>query len=127
MAYGDFKHLPRRTASNKALHDKAFNTTKNPNYDGYQTGLVSMVFSCFFWWCYYTISIITWRITQTNYLKIWKWKVYSSFKDNTWGADLVDMQLISKFNRENYFLLCINNIYGKSAWVVPLKDEKKVL
>ena len=26
-------------------------------------------------------------------------KVYSSFKDNIWGADLADMQLISKFNK----------------------------
>ena len=25
-------------------------------------------------------------------------KVYSSFKDNIWGDDLADMQLISKFN-----------------------------
>ena len=25
--------------------------------------------------------------------------VYSGFKDNIWGADLVDMQLISKFNK----------------------------
>ena len=26
-------------------------------------------------------------------------KMYSLFKDNIWGADLSDMQLISKFNR----------------------------
>ena len=26
-------------------------------------------------------------------------KVHSSFSDNIWGADLVDMQLISKFNK----------------------------
>ena len=25
--------------------------------------------------------------------------VYSGFKDNIWGADLADMQLISKFNK----------------------------
>ena len=25
-------------------------------------------------------------------------KVYSSFKDNIWGVDLADMQLISKYN-----------------------------
>ena len=28
---------------------------------------------------------------------IQKRRVYSSFKDNIWGADLVDMQLVSKF------------------------------
>ena len=26
-------------------------------------------------------------------------KVYSSFKDNSWGVDLADMQLISKYNK----------------------------
>ena len=34
MAYGDFKNLTRRTASNKALRDKAFNIAKNLKYDG---------------------------------------------------------------------------------------------
>ena len=32
------KDLPRRTAA-----DKALNIAKNPKYDGYQRGLVSMV------------------------------------------------------------------------------------
>ena len=31
MFYGDFKDLPRRTVSDKALCDKAFNITKNSN------------------------------------------------------------------------------------------------
>ena len=43
MAYGDFKDLARRTASDKVLQDKAFNIAKSPKYDGYQTGLASMV------------------------------------------------------------------------------------
>ena len=30
MAYGDFKDLSRRTASDKTLRDKAFNIAKNP-------------------------------------------------------------------------------------------------
>ena len=47
MAYGDFKDLPRRTASDKVLHDKAFDIAKNPKYDGYQRGLTSMVYKCF--------------------------------------------------------------------------------
>ena len=44
MAYGDFKDLARRTASDKVLRDKAFNIAKNPKYDGYQRGLASMVY-----------------------------------------------------------------------------------
>ena len=47
MAYGDFKDLKRRTASDKVLRDKAFNIAKNPKYDGYQTGLASMVYKLF--------------------------------------------------------------------------------
>ena len=43
MVYGDFKDITRRTASDKILHDKEFNITKNPEYDGYQRGLASMV------------------------------------------------------------------------------------
>ena len=47
MAYGDFKALTRRTASNKVLRDKAFNIAKNPKYDGYQRGLASIVYKFF--------------------------------------------------------------------------------
>ena len=36
MAYGDFKDLKRRLASDKILRDKAFNISKNLKYDGYQ-------------------------------------------------------------------------------------------
>ena len=47
MAYGDFKDLARRTASDKVLRDKAFNIAKNPKYDGYQRGLASLVYNFF--------------------------------------------------------------------------------
>ena len=47
MAYGDFKDLARRTASDKVLRDKAFNIAKNPKYDGYQRGLSSIVYKFF--------------------------------------------------------------------------------
>ena len=47
MAYGDFKDLKRRTASDKILRDKAFDIAKNPKYDGYQRGLASMVYNIF--------------------------------------------------------------------------------
>ena len=58
--------------------------------------------------------------------KLEKRKVNSSFKDNSWGADLAYMQLISKFNNGIRFLLCVFDIYSKSAWVIPLKDEKGI-
>ena len=42
------------------------------------------------------------------------------------GADLADMQLISKFNKRFCFLLYVINVYSKYAWVVPLKDKKVI-
>ena len=42
------------------------------------------------------------------------------------GADLVDMQLISKFNNVFRFPLCVIDIYGKYAWVIPWKDKKSI-
>ena len=47
VAYGDFKNLKRRTASDKILRDKAFNIGKNPKNDRYQRGLASMAYKFF--------------------------------------------------------------------------------
>ena len=44
-----------------------------------------------------------------------KRKVYSGFKDNIWGANLADMQLISKFNKGFRFLLCAIDIFSQYA------------
>ena len=35
MAYGDFKDIARRAASDEVLRNKAFDFAKNPKYDGY--------------------------------------------------------------------------------------------
>ena len=58
--------------------------------------------------------------------KFEKRKVYSTFKDNIWGADLADMQLLSKYNKGIRFLLIVIDIFSKYAWVVPLKDKKGI-
>ena len=47
MTYGYFKDLKRKTQSGKVLKDKAFPIASNPNYDGYQRGLASMVYKFF--------------------------------------------------------------------------------
>ena len=36
------------------------------------------------------------------------------------------MQSIRKFNKEFRFLLCVIDIFGKYAWVVPLRDKKGI-
>ena len=48
IAYVKYNDLTKRTQLNKVLRDKAFKITSNPEYDGYQKGLSSMVFN-FFW------------------------------------------------------------------------------
>ena len=52
--------------------------------------------------------------------------MHSTFRDNIWGVDLADMQLISKFNKGFRFLLCAIDIFSKYTWVGPLKDKKCV-
>ena len=56
--------------------------------------------------------------------KFKKRKVYSSFKDNIWGDDLTDMQLLSKYNRGIKYLLCVIDLFSKYAWVVHIKGKK---
>ena len=56
--------------------------------------------------------------------KFKKRKMYSKLKDNIWGADLADMQLISNFNKGFRFFLCVIDIFSKYAWVVTLKGKK---
>ena len=133
MAYGDFKDLAKRTATDKVLRNKAFKIASDQKYDGYQRGLASMVYNFFDKKSSGSgLANNNENIELVNELhkpiikKINKRKVYSSFKDNIWGADLADMQLLSKFNKGFRFLLCVIDIFTKYAWVIPLKDKKDV-
>ena len=141
IAYGYFKDLKKRTASDNVLRDKAFNIAKNPKYDGYQRRLTSMIYKFFdkktkgSVVTLANISAIK-SITQNEQLaeelhkpiirKFKKWIVYSTFKDNIWATDLTDMQLRSEFNKGFRFLLCVIDVYSKYAWVAPLKNKKGV-
>ena len=51
---------------------------------------------------------------------------YPSFKDNTWGVDLADIQLISKYIKTIMYLLCVIDLFSKYARVVPLKDKNGI-
>lgn len=55
-----------------------------------------------------------------------KCKVYSSYQDNIWSADLVDLELITRYNNGVRYLLCVININSRYAWVVPLKNKKGI-
>ena len=133
MAYGDFKDLARRTVADKVLTDKAFNIAKDQKYDGHQRGLASMVYKFF---DKKTAGTGIKSILQNEQLaeephkpiirKFKKRKVYSAFKDNIWGADLADVQLIMKFDKTFSFLLCVIDVFSKYAWVAPLNDKKGI-
>ena len=130
MAYAKSKDLIKRTQSDKVLKDKAFKIANNPNYDGYQRGLDSMVYKFFD-----KNSKGSGVINEPNYQlanelhkpiirKFKERKVYSSFRDNIWGVDLADMQSLSKYNKGIRYLLCAIDLFSKYAWVIPIKDKK---
>ena len=133
MAYGDFKDLAKRTMVDNVLRDKAFKIANDQKYDGYQRRLASMVYKFFDKKSEGSgIANNKENIQLDDELhkpiirKFKKRKLYSSFRDNIWGADLADMQLLSKFNKRFRFLLCVIDIFSKCAWVIPLKDKKGV-
>ena len=107
MTYGYFKDLTRRTTSDNILCDTALNIAKNSKYDGYQRRLASVVYSFFDkknsgsgiknvnasneGWARALHKAIIRKFNKRN--------VHSSFLNNTWDANLADIQLISKFNK----------------------------
>ena len=142
-AYSDSKDLTKRTIADKILKNKAF--AKGTKYDGHQRGLASMVYK------FFDSKVaspdkksvgsgakhVNTKITPQNeqladqlhkpiIRKLKKRKVYLAFKDNIWGVDLADMQLLSKYNKGIRFLLCVTDIFSKYAWVVPLKHKKGI-
>ena len=132
-AYSDSKDLTKRTVADKILKNKAFDIAKDPKYDGYQRGLASMVYKFFDSKVSGSGAKLMLQNEQlANELhkpiirKFEKRRAYSTFKDNIWGADLADMQLLSKYNKGIRFLLCVIYIFRKYAWVVPSKDKKGI-
>ena len=131
MAYGDFKDLAKRTAADKVLRDKAFKIASDQKYDGYQRGLASMVYKFFDKKFSGSDVVNKENIQLADELhkpiirKFKKRKVHSSFRKNIWGADLADMQLLSKFNKGFKFLLCVIDIFSKYDWVISLEDRKR--
>ena len=138
-AYADHKDLINRTETDKLLRDKAYDIASNPEYDGYQRGLASMVYKSFDKKATAEPSakhvmgsgvkelkdnslILADELHKPAIKKINKRKVYSQFKDNIWGVDLADMQSLSKKNKGIKYLLCVIDLYSKYAFVVPLKD-----
>ena len=133
MAYGKSKDLAKRTEPDKFLRNKTFKIASHSKYDGYQRGLASMVHKFF-----YKKSSGSGIDAEPNYQlaselhrqvfrKFKRRKIYSSFRGNIWGVDLVDMQSLSKYNKRIKYSLCAIDLFSKCVWVVPLKDKKEVV
>ena len=137
-AYSDGKDLTKRTVTDKILRNRAFNIAKDQKYDGYQRGLASMVYKIFDKKSKGSggkhVNIkhtpqnqqLAEELHKPIIRKFEKRKVHAAFKDNIWGPNLADMQLLSKYNKGIRFLLCVIDIFSKYARVVPLKDKKVV-
>ena len=133
-AYEDHKDLINRTEADKVLRDKPYDIASNPKYDGYLRGLRSMVYKFFdkksmgsgFKKLKNSSSILADELHKPIIRKFNKRKVYSQFKDNIWGVDLVDMQSLSRKNKGIKYLLCAIDLYSKYAFVIPLKDKKGI-
>ena len=130
MVYGKPKDLVERTQSYKVLKNKPFKIVSGPKYDGYQKGLASMVYKFFDKKSKGSSIINDPNYQLANELhtpiirKCKKIKVYSSFRDNIWGVDLADMQLLNKYNKGIKYLLCVIDLFSKYAWVITIKDKK---
>ena len=135
-AYADHKDLINRTEADKVLRDNAYDIASNPEYDGYQRGLASMVYKFFDKKSTGGGFKKLKNMTNSNSLILAdelhkpiirnfnKRKVYSQFKDNVWGVDLADMQSLIRKNKGIKYLLCAIDLYSKYAFVIPLKDKK---
>ena len=120
------------------MKNRAFNNAKDPKYDGYQILLASMVYKFFDKKSAGSgAKHVNTKVAPPNQQlaeelhkpiirKCEERKVHAAFKDNIWGADLADMQILSKYNKGIRFLLCVIDIFSKYAWVVPLKDKKGI-
>ena len=128
MAYGDFRDLAKRVASDKVLRNKAFNIAKNTKYDWYQRELASMVYNFFdkkSAGSGVNMLANNEKLAEELHKPIIKknsLKSFFGFKDNIWGADLADMQLIISLTKNFY---CVLLIFLVNMLVLLLRKIKK--
>ena len=133
-AYAKYKDRLNKKQSDIVLKNKALKIATDPRVNGYQRGLASMVYK----FCNERTKgsginnkgnlLVNLQLAQERHKQIIKnfkrRKVYSSFKDNIWGVDLADIQLIRKYNKGIRYLLCVIDLFSRYAWLIPLKIKK---
>ena len=132
----NFKKLTRKTSSDKMLHNKGFNFAKNTKYERYPRRLALTFYK------YFNKKIICYsqrphdrnnkndnasgqqlaQLHKTIIKKFKKRKVRSTFIGNILGADLADMELISKFNERKLFFSIVIDISRTYGSVILLND-----
>ena len=110
------KDLAKRAYSGKVVRDKAFKIVSDLKYDGYQRGLVWMVYK-FFDRSSSGSSVDaepnyqpTNELHRQNVRKFKRRKIYSSVRENILGVDLADMQSLSKKTRKESSIYCVQFI-----------------
>ena len=96
MAYGGFKDLAKKTASDKVLRDDTFNIAKNPKNDEYQIGLASMVYKFF---------------DKKSEV------IDNGIKQNEQLAEELQKSIIKKRKKEEFFLH-LKTIFGVLIWLI---------
>ena len=81
------------------MSDEAFSIAQNPKYDGYQHGLASMV--------------------------------YKFFDKKTFGSgikneNISNKELAEELHKHKPNFECVNDIFSKYAWVIPIKNKKGI-
>ena len=133
-AYTKYKDRANRRQSDIVLKNKALKIATDLRVNGYQRRLASMVYKFFNERTkgsginnkgnLLVNSQLAEELHKTIIKNFKRRKVYSSFKDNIWGVDLADMQLISKYNKGIRYLSCVIDLFSRYAWVIPLKNKK---
>ena len=104
--------MPRRTASDKMLHDKVFNIAKNTKHDGKQRGLVSRVYIFFD----KKLSVVAVTGAWSEILATQN-KFSTKSRANNWQKNNTS-KLLEKLKNEKIY------IFSKYSWIIPLLDKK---
>ena len=134
FAYAKYKDTANRRQSDIVLKNKALKIATDHRVNGYQRGLASMVYKFFNERTkesginnkgnLLVNSQLAKELHKPIINNFKRRKIYSTFKDNIWGVDLANMQLISKYNKGIRYLLCVIDLFSRYVWVIPLKNKK---
>ena len=106
-AYNKYKDSVNRKQSNIVLRNKAFKIATDPKINGYQRGLAAMVYKFFI-------------------------RTKGSGIENKPLAEELHKPIIRNFKRRKVYssfkyLLCVIDLFSRYAWVIGLKNKKKMV